>query len=396
MWKRIVKVLACPICKGPLDLSAFRQESVTLSDEHITLAKRRALFDDDFTQFVESGLLLCHACKTWFPIARGLPVLLPYALPLHTRFATDLRDRIATLGSGYGPPSKRPVTGERSIFASFSQEWQDYEYDGVLWDQSYEDLEETFLRELGCGPSQEEGSTYLEVGCGIGVTTSLAYRNFKTDAVGVDLSLASMKAAQHFRTNPFLHFAQASAFYMPLKEGLFDIVYSRGVLHHTYSTHDAFRAIAQYCRPGGRLYIWVYGLGSVNGSLLRRAAYATEALARPILSRRPSSLVTTILLSGATAGYIAYNVFDRFRNPRIQRLNYERALHSARDRFTPRFAHRHQAQEVLGWFREAGFDEAELVDWRTIPSTQQENYKRNVGVRGIRKSELGRSTAASG
>lgn len=388
MWKRFVKLLACPVCRGDLELTTFRGALVEISQDEASLGQKLGLWNAEFNQFVDSGLLVCQDCKMWFPIARGLPVLLPYAIPLHTEFCTEYGAEISRLGPGYRPPDKEPMAGERFILDSFSQEWRDYHYDGVLWDQSYDDFEETFLQELGCNPAEEEGSTYLEVGCGIGVATYLAHKNFKGDAVGVDLSLASMKASQHYSGNPFLHFVQASAFYMPLKEWSFDVVYSRGVLMFTYSTREAFRAIAKYCRPGGRLYIWVYGPGSVDAGLLRRAVYVAEAVVRPVLSGRPSSPANTALLSCATAGYMAYNVFDRLRNPKIQRFNYERALHSARDRFTHRYVHRHQPGEVLGWFREAGFEDVELVNWQTIPSTQQDNYKRNIGVRGKLRAEI--------
>jgi SAM-dependent methyltransferase/uncharacterized protein YbaR (Trm112 family) len=389
MWKRLAKLLCCPDCKGGLDMLPFSERRTAISDNHASLAKKREIFDEDFDQFIEAGILLCAGCKTWFPIARGLPVLLPYPMPLHKQFSGEFQSEILKLGPGYHPPGRKPVTGEQFIMNSFSQEWRDYRYDGVLWDQSYEDLEETFLSEMGYDRAAGGGATYLEVGCGLGVVTYFAHKNFKSDAVGVDLSVAALKASQHYRDNPFLHFIQASAFHLPFKERSFDLVYSRGVLMFAYSTHDAFKAIAPYCKPGGRLYVWIYGPGSVGGSMLRRTAYAAEAVLRPVLSRRPSSPLTRLLLSCTTAGYLAYNTFDRLRNPNIQPFNFQRALHSARDRFTHRYAHRHKPEEVLSWFREAGFDGVELVDWRDIPSSQQENFKRNIGARGRRALRCG-------
>jgi hypothetical protein len=41
---------------------------------------------------------------------------------------------------------------------------------------------------------------------------------------------------------------------------------------------------------------------------------------------------------------------------------------------------------VRQWFREAGFEQIETVDWRVMPKSEQENFERNVGVRGWRPS----------
>jgi SAM-dependent methyltransferase/uncharacterized protein YbaR (Trm112 family) len=396
MWKRFAKMLRCPVCNGVLHAEPFNQRPVGISADDLALAKDRGVFGDDFDQFVDAGILLCENCKTWYPIAQGLPILLPYTTPLHKQFCAEFHNELFRLGPGYHPPGRKPVTGEQFIMNSFSEEWRDYQYDGVLWDQSYEDLEATFLAEMGYDRAADDGARFLEVGCGLGVVTHFAHKNFKNDAVGVDLSAAALKASQHYQSNPFLHFVQASAFDLPFEEQSFNLLYSRGVLMFAYSTREAFRAIAPYCKPGGRLYVWIYGPGSVQGSMFRRVAYAAEAVLRPLLSRRPSSPLTTAVLSCTTAGYVAYNWFDRLRNPNIQPFNFKRALHSARDRFTHRYAHRHKPEAVLEWFREAGFEGVELVDWRDIPSSQQENFKRNIGVRGRRagvENELAESQA---
>jgi hypothetical protein len=41
----------------------------------------------------------------------------------------------------------------------------------------------------------------------------------------------------------------------------------------------------------------------------------------------------------------------------------------------------------MRWFREAGYEEIQLVDWSDIPSADADDYRRNVGVRGTRSSE---------
>jgi len=141
--------------------------------------------------------------------------------------------------------------------------------------------------------------------------------------------------------------------------------------------------VAKYCKPGGRFYLWVYGPGSTKDTAFRRVAYAAEAALRPILSRAPGPL-STAMLAPIALGYVGYNRLRQRWDGTVQTFTFERALHSARDRFTPRYAHRQDATQVSAWFREAGFESIEVVDWRDIPTADQDDYRRNTGVRGAR------------
>lgn len=388
MWSRLVKRLCCPLCKGKLELAAFQEARVELSEEDKALAGAQGLFDSDFNRYVEAGLLLCHSCKMWFPVSRGLPVLLPYETSLHAEFVSEFRPAIARLPVTYGFPARQPVPGERFVLNSFSKEWLDYDYDGVIWELSYDDLGERFVKEMGLPPAGKNRLDYLEMGCGLGITTYLAYTKYKADAVGVDLSLAALRASQKYKTNPFLHFVQASVFYLPFPAESFDLLYSRGVLHHTYSTRKAFQAVARCCRPEGRFYLWVYGKASIQETLFRRIAYTGEALTRPLLSRSPDSWLAQAFLACMGVGYLAYNACHGLWNPEIQPLNFRRAVHAARDRFTPRFAHRHATEEVLSWFQQAGFQDIQALDWRVMPAAEREDFRRNVGVRGLGRKTM--------
>lgn len=58
MRRDLVDILACPICKQPLTLTATREESGEVID----------------------GALHCTVCGESYPIAEGIPNLLPPAL----------------------------------------------------------------------------------------------------------------------------------------------------------------------------------------------------------------------------------------------------------------------------------------------------------------------------
>jgi len=376
--------LQCPECSGLLELHPFGTSTESISEEFLQLARSRGISSHDLSQWIENGVLQCHACEVTFPIWHGLPILLPYTTTAHQHFRAESEKEMGQLKQVYPFPNREPVSGERFVLDSFSKEWLEYDFDGVIWTASYDDYRETFLREVGYTEG-ETAESYLEVGCGIGITASIAQQTFGGDALGIDLSLAAMKACGHWRANPFMQFVQASAFYLPVRKARFDLVYSRGALHHTYSTKEAFSCVAERCKPGGRTYLWVYGSESINQNLFRKSAYATEAVFRPILSKDPCSLTSTVCLSAFASAYVGFNSLRRLRNPHMQHYTFRRAMHAARDRFTPQFAHRHESQEVEGWFRQTGFDDVASLDWKQMPAAEQENFKRNIGILGWRK-----------
>jgi SAM-dependent methyltransferase/uncharacterized protein YbaR (Trm112 family) len=402
MWKRITDTLRCPSCAEALTLQVFEDRAGSIDPQHADAARERQRADPEFDRYVDAGVLLCGGCRVWFPVLDGLPILLTYATGAHQHFKARYADlfRRASLGA-YSAPDRQPPVGEQFVLDSFSTEWADYEYDGVLWEARYDDLEKRVLKEVGVKPGLQIG-TFLEVGCGLGVTTSIAQRNFCLDAFGVDLSRSVFQASRHFATNPFLHFVQASVFNLPFAKASFDVAYTRGVLHHTFSTYEAAKALASYCRPGGELYIWVYGTASIRDNALRRLLYASEKAVRPILSRRPDGLLGRMFIGTAALAYLAFNSLRRIGDSTIQSYSFGRAKHAARDRFTPMFAHRHASAEVQSWFAEFGFTDIEAVDWKDMPSVERDDFRRNVGVRGLRagapgvaRTGLGNASAAA-
>jgi SAM-dependent methyltransferase/uncharacterized protein YbaR (Trm112 family) len=384
MWSRTVDWLACSTCHAPLELVSFEERRVEIAPEHEQLARDRGLFDEHFTRYVDSGALLCAHCRVLYPIMHGLPVLVPYTTPTHDEFATAFAQRLSQL-EGFSFPSRDPVRGEQFVMQSFSSEWIDYDYNGVIWDLSYEDHEKRFLAEIGPDAVRDgRRGLFVEIGCGLGLTTSFAAKNLQCDALGVDLSLAVLRATREFLTNPFLHFVQGSAFYLPLRESLATLMYSHGVLHHTYSTSEAVASVAKHCSSDGWFYLWLYGSGSKRGSVARRIAYALEKRLRPAIATNLESLPSRAALAAMSYAYLLANAMHRFRDPTVEKYSYANALHAARDRFTPLYAHRHDFSEVAAWFDKLGFANVQQVDWHTMPTSNQANYRRNTGVRGKR------------
>lgn len=386
MWKRFAINLRCVVCEKPVELIVIDRHKATPSSEDCKRGEQAGFSIEELSACIDTGLFVCRECKLWFPIFNGLPIFLPYTTNSHHEFQRLYSAQINKLGEGYSPPHEKPVSGEEFVLNSFSREWSNYSFDDVLWTWTYEERRAIFLSEIGSAASSSTPANFLEIGCGLGVVTSFASEHLQSDAVGVDLSLAAMRAAQRFRDKPFMHFIQASLWHLPLPQNFFDVLYSHGVLHHTYDTESAFKAVAPFCKEGGIAYIWVYGPGSINENIFRRAAYAGEAFLRPRLARMSSGLAN-IILTPIALGYVGVNMLQRLVGQKRQRYNYSRALHAARDRFTPLYAHRTSAAELASWFNEAGFGDIEEVSLAKLPASAVDTFRRNVGIRGRKHSQ---------
>jgi hypothetical protein len=155
------------------------------------------------------------------------------------------------------------------------------------------------------------------------------------------------------------------------------------VIHHTHSTEKALRSVAPLVRRGGRLYVWVYGDVATRETLSRRVAYAVEQGVRPTFSRLPPR-VTSVLIAPFAILYIGINRLQRLLGRQREPYDYARALHAARDRLTPLFAHHASAETVAGWLESAGFTDLHQVGEDEVPASARDTMRRNVGIRGRR------------
>lgn len=128
------------------------------------------------------------------------------------------------------------------------------------------------------------GKTVLEIGCGAGGHSALfASKGARMISVDVTFERARSTAAKlALLDNPGCGALQADAENLPFADGTFDIVYSNGVLHHTYDTERAIAEVRRVLKPGGQAVIMLYckdswhywvnmllAVGVLQGKLLR-------------------------------------------------------------------------------------------------------------------------------
>src|SRR5262249_9749597 len=152
------------------------------------------------------------------------------------------------------------------------------------------------------------------------------------------------------------HLVIASLFHLPFRRASFDLVYSQGVIHHTFSTEKAFKVISEFVRPGGNLFVWVYSLDShllpkgFKGFVLRTRK-TVEFYLRPLVSRPPKAL-RDLLFGVLTTIFHLPIKMTMIHKDKWKRNDTD---HCLRDWLSPRYAHRHSYNEVMEWFEQRGF-----------------------------------------
>jgi uncharacterized protein YbaR (Trm112 family) len=386
MKLRLMDVLVCPVDRTPLELVEWEAKPVELSAESRERIRSMGHDETSYDREVVTGLLLNRARRVYYPILGGVPRLLTFRTAVAETFATEHRERLAAEYRDFSLPSASAVPGEADVLRTFSSEWLGYDWTGeTYWNLTPAALYQAmrFLLDLDRQPAR--GKLVLEVGIGIGGIADYVSTSEGCELVGVDLSHAVDAAYRNFGRNPLLHIVQASAFAPPFRNETFDLVYSQGVIHHTYSTKAAFDRLSALPRKGARLYVWVYSPYSEQRTPIRRALMVAERLLRPICWRLPESLQTAVL-SPLVPLYMLHQRRQARQSEGVVRYGWREGLHAARDRFTPRYAHRHSEEEVTRWFRERGYSQVQVVSKRPAPSGVPEALIACTGVDGKRSA----------
>lgn len=141
------------------------------------------------------------------------------------------------------------------------------------------------LRELGLDPETAlRGKSFLDAGCGgFAGGAAAAIELGAREILGIDLSAANVRSArERFRHCPNVRFRRENLIRLSLESESWDFIYCVGVLMCLEQPLAAFRQLVRVLKPGGRIYIGVYG----RGGLYNRLAVPAARLAGRIVPRR--------------------------------------------------------------------------------------------------------------
>ena len=253
---------------------------------------------------------------------------------------SDLRIAIRELtGPKQGSAPKQDQTKE-----SFSFQWAEItEGTHLLGDPAFESTMYELL-ELYTGFSKDwfEGKRVLDAGCGMG-RWSYAMAKIGADVTAVDQSPSGIAHVSKLLADLPNFQAHRHDLLDPLKfDPAFDLVFSYGVAHHTGNTKLATRHVADMVKPGGRLFLMIYGEPSKPGEFTEINTYVKH--------RRATRNMT----------------FEQKKKYLDERYAPE-LVHGFFDAISPEINDLHRFDEIAGWLHGWGFvDIRRTLDSRNI------------------------------
>jgi SAM-dependent methyltransferase len=145
------------------------------------------------------------------------------------------------------------------------------------------------------------GELVVDVGCGACRVAQLVKRTSGSRAVGIDLSMDSLREAKRKDPGPLV---QGDNLQLPLRSGCADLVISNGVIHHTPDARASFMELARVTRRGGSLIVSVYNRGGWYYYVYRYVGGLVRGL-RPLIGDRGLKLTIFPLFHLATLALLS-------------------------------------------------------------------------------------------
>lgn len=324
MRRCLVELLACPECRGNVELAECREENAIR---------------------VLQGTLRCTSCARQYPIDKGVPRLV--------KAADDVSE----------------------VCRRFSFQWLS------RWNGAFESRERCYgfhddvyigwvKEQLQTRRAPAPGEWMLDAGCGSGEKTAvLARLSPEQNVVGLDLGVASLeKATAKFGEMTNIDYVQGNILEPPFKARQFDYGMSLGVLHHTPDTRKAFASFRGLLKEETTCVIWIYPTYR-EGPEWRMPYFARDFITFGQGYRLPTGLLRLIAHSIVIGFYPIVQFFFKKSYRRIGRdlpffrvdqmtrkERYDAQVFYCFDTLLPRYQWRHKIKEVEGWFVEEGLD----------------------------------------
>jgi SAM-dependent methyltransferase/uncharacterized protein YbaR (Trm112 family) len=389
MKRYALRTLVCPFTGRALSLAPFEESPVELSGEDERRLLAHGVDPSEARAAVKEGVLYSDG-GYWFPVTNYTPVMLDFPTDMHREFErrhAAKTDVFAKCRMADGSPRE----GELFVQKSFTKEWDLLNHDNVSFGYTPEQRDEFVKLEFDWPPGVLDQSPLkvLEVGAGSGFETASLQRVTGGCVFGFDLNLALVRKGHLLAPNAFINTAVSSAFRLPLRPRTFQVVYSNGVLHHTYSTKEAFDSVERFRAEDGTICIWLYTHEDYVQGIKPQVVYLIENIFQHRVARLPDfwqNMVVKLLTR-----HMHYTYRKRGNLGR-DKWTLKDSEHAVRDRWTPLYAYRHSFKEVIEWFQEKGLT-YKLIDTKAYRERVGTDLT-GIGIRGASQAYFDRMERA--
>jgi SAM-dependent methyltransferase/uncharacterized protein YbaR (Trm112 family) len=330
---RLLQWLCCPACRS----TQLALDTIKLVEQPICTAHFEEGEADtpgiDLERRIETevmeGALHCKDCGLVYPIRDGIP-------------------RMMAPGSVQGVGTAHRLT-------EFDTAWPQ-------WEANFRDLAAPME------PADFLGKLVLDAGCGFGRHAFFLGR-FGAEVVAIDNSVdAVLSTRRNTQGQGRVHVVQGDLLHPPVRDGVFDVVQSFGVLHHLDDPKAVFDRLGEALKPGGRMAIWVYGQRqgltrhASNGLRGMTSNMESEELGRfsrgiasalRVFSHTPYVVLNRVPVAGAIVRHLP--VHDHHKWP------FEIVVADIYDRLRVPVRHWFSAGELEGWLTEGGYVDVQVA-----------------------------------
>jgi ubiquinone/menaquinone biosynthesis C-methylase UbiE len=150
-----------------------------------------------------------------------------------------------------------------------------------------------FLFNLGLAGEWFKGKTCLDVGCGSGWAIA-SIEELGGTCYACDLEPTSLRLVRERLAGEECgdRLVSASVLDLPFRSNSFDFVHCNGVLHHTLAPRKGFDELVRVTRPGGTMFVSLYGKGGLYGAFVNFAR-----LLSPLLPYNPHFRFESLLIT---------------------------------------------------------------------------------------------------
>lgn len=240
---------------------------------------------------------------------------------------------------------QKPATYEQKTSALYGSLFT--AYDEQRFDESVA-LFEMRHKKWGIDLNWFRDKTCLDAGCGGGRFLVALARSGAKKVRGIDISEDAIAAAKHRVASRNLsdrvEIRKASVLDIPYPDATFDYVVSSGVIHHTPDPKRGFQQIVRVLKPGGKIFLSVYGRGG--------PVWMVNDIGRLIARVVPFKTMERLWAAVGIPPNKRYNYLDNMYVP---------------------YCYRYTEKEIRSWLTKAGFENIRRVkferyDYETLSS----------------------------